>query len=125
MRNLQCLIVCLGVVAWSAALADEPHPAPTARPLKSPAAEQPTKAETQSEADAKAKANALDARFRALGYKPITRGGLRLYCHNEQQIGSRIERSVCGTPEELEFMALTGRDPGPAGLIGLSGIKFN
>jgi hypothetical protein len=74
---------------------------------------------------ARARADALDAKFRALGYKPVTRKGLRLYCHNEKQIGSRIERSVCGTPEELEFMALSGRDPGPAGLIGLAGIKFN
>ena len=70
-------------------------------------------------------ADAFDARFRALGYKPVTRKGLKLYCHNEQQLGSRLERTVCNTPEELDFALLNGRYPGPAGLIGLSGIKFN
>jgi hypothetical protein len=119
MRNLCCLIACLCVLAVSPVRADEPQPA------AAPPAKQPTKPDAQSEADAKAKAEALDARFRALGYKPITRQGLRLYCHNEQQIGSRLERTVCNTPEELDFAILNGRYVGPAGLIGLSGIKFN
>jgi len=118
MRNSSGLTACLCVLALSAVRADEPRPAPA------PAAP-PTKADTQSAADAKAKADALDARFRALGYTPITRKGVRLYCHKEQQIGSRLERTVCGTPEEIDFAILTGRSPGPAGLIGLSGVKFN
>jgi hypothetical protein len=103
-RNLCCLLACLCVLALPLARADEPQPAA---------------------ASLKATAEALDARFRALGYKPITRQGLRLYCHNEQQIGSRLERTVCATPEELDFAIQTGRYVGPAGLIGLSGIKFN
>jgi hypothetical protein len=125
------------VVAFSQALAaDPPTPAaaPTAAsaPASSPptaAPEKPTaaaaQAQAEAQAEAQAKADALDARFRALGYKPVTRKGLRLYCHNEQQIGSRLERTVCNTPEELDFAILNGRYPGPAGLIGLSGIKFN
>jgi hypothetical protein len=100
MRNLCGLLACLCVLAFS-----------------------PVRADEQSEA--KAKSDALDAKFRALGYKPITRQGLRLYCHNEPQIGSRLERTVCATPEEWDFAILTGRSPGPAGLIGLAGIKFN
>jgi hypothetical protein len=133
------------VVAFSQAIAADPPTsaaAPTAAtaPASSPttaAPEKPTaaaaqaqavaqaQAAAQAQAVAQAKADALDARFRALGYKPVTRKGLKLYCHNEQQIGSRLERTVCNTPEELDFAILNGRYPGPAGLIGLSGIKFN
>jgi hypothetical protein len=109
MRRPLCLAVCLSITAFSRALAAEP----------------PTPASAQSEADSKVKAEALDARFRALGYKPITRQGLKLYCHSVQQIGSRIERTVCATPEELVFAIQNSRYVGPAGLIGLSGIKFN
>jgi hypothetical protein len=120
MRNLCCSMACLCVLALSPVRGDEPQPAAAATADK-----QPAKPDAQFEADAKAKAEALDARFRALGYKPITRQGLKLYCHNEQQIGSRIVRTVCGTAEEVDFAILNGRYVGPAGLIGLSGIKFN
>jgi hypothetical protein len=132
-RHPLCFAVSLGVVAFSQALAADPPtpaaapPAATA-PASSPttaAPEKPTAAAAQAQAEAQAKADALDARFRALGYKPVTRKGLKLYCHNEQQIGSRLERTVCNTPEELDFAILNGRYPGPAGLIGLTGIKFN
>ncbi|HXA99534.1 MAG TPA: hypothetical protein VNW05_03330 [Steroidobacteraceae bacterium] len=139
MRHPLCFAVSLGVVAFSQAIAADPPTsaaAPTAAtaPASSPttaAPEKPTAAAARAQADAQAqavaqaKADALDARFRALGYKPVTRKGLKLYCHNEQQIGSRLERTVCNTPEELDFAILNGRYPGPAGLIGLSGIKFN
>jgi hypothetical protein len=101
-RHPLCFAVSLGVVALSQALAaDPPTPAaaPTAAsaPASSPttaAPEKPTAAAAQAQAEAQAKADALDARFRALGYKPVTRKGLRLYCHNEQQIGSRLERTL-------------------------------
>lgn len=133
MRHSLCFAVCLGVVAFSQALAADP-PTPAAAPAAATAAasspttaapEKPTTAAAQAQAQAQAKADAFDARFRALGYKPVTRKGLKLYCHNEQQLGSRLERTVCNTPEELDFALLNGRYPGPAGLIGLSGIKFN
>lgn len=133
MRHSLCFAVSLGVVAFSQALAADP-PAPAAAPPAATAPapppttaapEKPTAAAAQAQAEAQAKADALDARFRALGYKPVTRKGLKLYCHQEQQIGSRLERTVCNTPEELDFAILNGRYPGPAGLIGLSGIKFN
>jgi Flp pilus assembly protein TadG len=133
MRHPLCFAVSLGVVAFSQAIAADPPAsaaAPTAAtaPASSPtnsAPDKSTAAAAQAQAVAQAKADALDARFRALGYKPVTRKGLKLYCHNEQQIGSRLERTVCNTPEELDFAILNGRYPGPAGLIGLSGIKFN
>ncbi len=133
MRHPLCFALSLGVVAFSQALAADPPtpaaapPAATApAPSPTPAApEKPTAAAAQAQAEAQARADAFDARFRALGYKPVTRKGLKLYCHQEQRIGSRLERTVCNTPEELDFAILNGRYPGPAGLIGLSGIKFN
>jgi hypothetical protein len=127
------LALSLAVVACSQARADDTPSSAAARtttsaPASSPAKaapEKPTAAAAQAETVAQANADAVDARFRALGYKPVTRQGLKLYCHNEQQIGSRIERTVCATPEELDFAILNARYPGPAALNGLSGIKFN
>lgn len=125
-RYTHSLMACLCVVALGQARADEPRAAPTEPSVQStPAAGPPDKADAQLKADAAARTEAQDARFRALGYKPITRNGLRLYCHNEAHIGSRLERTVCATPEQLELAAQTRGYAGPAGLIGLSGIKFN
>lgn len=124
-RYTHSLIACLCVVALCQARADEPHAAPTEPSLGStPAAVPPDKA-AQLKADAAARTAAQDARYRALGYKPITRNGVRLYCHDEEHIGSRLLRTVCATPEQLELAAQTRGYAGPAGLIGLSGIKFN
>ena len=32
------------------------------------------------------------------------------YCRSEQQLGSRFERQVCGTPEELDFAEQQGKE---------------
>ncbi len=73
-------------------------------------AEAKAKAEAQAKADADAKAKAIDKWLRAQGYKPRDVNGTLRYCKSEQQLGSRFERQVCGTPEELAFAEQQGKD---------------
>ena len=119
MRYTQLLIAVLGIGVFSHALAIDP-PSPTSTAEASPqdpasAAEQAkaeakAKAEAQAKADADAKAKAIDKRLRAMGYKPTNTNGTMRYCKSEQQLGSRFERQVCGTPEELDFAEQQGKE---------------
>jgi hypothetical protein len=120
MRRPLCLAVSLSIVAFSQARAADP-PTATSTPASPPtaAAEDPAasaqaRAESQAKADAQAnadaKAKAIDKNLRAQGYKPIKDNGTVRYCRNEQQLGSRFERPVCGTPEELGIAAEIGKE---------------
>lgn len=114
--NLRCLIVCLGIVAFSQALAADPPtpaaaPAATSPPAQSQsAAAAEVQAAAQAKADAEAKTKAIDKRLRAQGYKPMNFNGIVRYCRQEPVLGSRFERSICGTPEELDMAAQIGKD---------------
>jgi len=134
MRYTQLLIVALGIGVISQALAVDPPsqtaaPTATAAPASLTAAEAPqdpaaaaeqAKAEAQAKADAQAKAEAqakadaqakaIDKRLRAQGYKPMNNNGTLRYCRGEQVIGSRFERQVCGTPEELDYAEKQGQE---------------
>jgi hypothetical protein len=130
MRYTQFLIASLCTGVFSQALAvDPPSPAAAqsaasvpasttaATPAEDPAAaadqtkaEAKVKADAQAKADADAKAKALDKRLRAQGYKPMNTNGTMRYCRSEQQLGSRFERQVCGTPEELDFAEQQGKE---------------
>lgn len=131
MRYTQFLIASLCIGVFSQALAvDPPSPAATqpaatvpasattaAAPAEDPAAaaeqaraEAKAKADAQAKADADAKAKALDKSLRAQGYKPRDVNGTLRYCKSEQQLGSRFERQVCGTAEELAFAEQQGKD---------------
>jgi hypothetical protein len=130
MRYTQLLIVALGIGVFAQAFAVDP-PSPTSAPTATPApaslttaappqdpaaaaeqasAEAKAKAEAQAKADADAKAKAIDKRLRAMGYKPMNTNGTMRYCRSEQQLGSRFERQVCGTPEELDFAEQQGKE---------------
>jgi hypothetical protein len=122
MNYLKSLIVSLCIGAVSPAIAaDPPAPTPTATSAapQSPAAapESPgqaaatqAKSDAEAKADAETKAKAVDKRLRAQGYKPVNHNGTLRYCRGEQAIGSRFETQVCGTPEELDFAALNGKE---------------
>jgi len=104
-------------VAFSQALAaDPPTPAwsPTTSAAEDPAAtaqaKADAKAKTIDQAKADAKAKTIDKNLRAQGYKPINDNGTVRYCRNEQQLGSRFQRPVCGTPEELGIAAQIGKE---------------
>ena len=121
MRYIQLLIAALGIGVFFHALAVDP-PSPTSAPTApasltaeaSPqdpaAAAEQAKAEAKAKADADAKAKATDKRLRAMGYKPMNTNGTMRYCKSEQQLGSRFERQVCGTPEELDFAEQQGKE---------------
>jgi colicin import membrane protein len=130
MRYTQLLIASLGIGVFSQALAVDPPsqaatPAATAAPAslstaaspEDPAAaaeqakaEAKAKADAQAKADADAKAKAIDKSLRAQGYKPRDVNGTLRYCRGEQALGSRFERQVCGTPEELAFAEQQGKE---------------
>ena len=127
MRYTKLLIAVFSIGVFSQALAVDP-PSPTSAPTapasltataasEDPAAateqakaEAKAKAEAQAKADADAKAKATDKRLRAMGYKPMNTNGTMRYCKSEQQLGSRFERQVCGTPEELDFAEQQGKE---------------
>ncbi len=127
MRYTQLLIAALSIGVFSPALAIDP-PSPASAPTapvslsataspEDPAAaaeqakaEAKAKAEAQAKADADAKAKAIDKSLRAQGYKPRDVNGTLRYCRSEQQLGSRFERQVCGTPEELAFAEQQGKE---------------
>jgi colicin import membrane protein len=130
MHYTQFLIASLCIAVSSQALAVDP-PSPAAAqsaasvpasstattPAEDPAAaaeqakvEAKAKADAQAKADADAKAKALDKRLRAMGYKPRDVNGTLRYCRGEQALGSRFERQVCGTPEELAFAEQQGKE---------------
>ena len=129
MRYTQFLIASLCIGVFSQALAVDPPPPAAAQsagsvPASSAAAttaedsaaaeqakaEAKAKADAQAKADADAKAKAIDKRLRAAGYKPRDTNGTLRYCRSEQALGSRFERQVCGTPEELDFAQQQGKD---------------
>jgi len=130
MRYTQFLIASLGIALSSLALAVDPPPPAAAQsagsvPASSTAATPPedaaaaaeqakaeakAKTDAQAKADAEAKAKAIDKRLRAAGYKPRDTNGTLRYCRSEQALGSRFERQVCGTPEELDFAQQQGKE---------------
>jgi hypothetical protein len=126
MKYARFLIASLCVAVSSQALAVDPPPPAAAQsaasapasstattPSEDPAAaaaQAKAKSEAQAKADADAKAKAIDKALRAQGYKPRDVNGSLRYCRSEQQLGSRFERQVCGTPEELAFAEQQGKE---------------
>jgi hypothetical protein len=125
MRYLTCLLATLCFAALSPTLADEP-PLPTPPPIEpTPAQPQvagastatvsaPSKAAASSAKAPSAKdaeaAAAQDKRLRSQGYKPVVRNGITQYCRNEATVGTRFSIPVCGTPDELDKAALSGKE---------------
>lgn len=114
--------VCMGV--GSQAFATDPPPPNPTPPAATTATAPPAATATESAtADAastaaadKAKSAATAAKtatppngvtpeqaktLRSAGYKSQVRNGITYYCHNETPLGSRFEKSVCGTPDDI------------------------
>jgi hypothetical protein len=49
-------------------------------------------------------------RLRSQGYRPKVVGGTTVYCRSEPVLGSRFERQLCGTVEDLVKATQTSKD---------------
>jgi hypothetical protein len=88
----------------SASTAATTPPAASATAPAAPAAAAPAAA-APSSPDA-----AEIAQFRSLGYRPEQRHGETYFCRSEAEIGSRFERKVCATIEQLRARRQASRD---------------
>jgi hypothetical protein len=111
-------VICLTCLAAGVALADPEAPAAAqsttpAAPVATAAA--PAAAVTAATASAAAPAAKPEAapaasaapsvwekQLMAKGYKPVMFGDQKMYCHEEQQVGSRLGgKRVCATADQL------------------------
>lgn len=78
-------------------------PASAASPAAAkPAAESPKNAPTELTADEK--------RLIAAGYKLEVKGDKRIFCRKEATLGSRFEKKVCGTADQLASQTRDSKD---------------
>ncbi|MBS0373273.1 MAG: hypothetical protein JSR73_01725 [Proteobacteria bacterium] len=84
-------------------------PPPAAAPSAPAAPTAPTATTPAAAATASPDAAEI-AQFRSLGYRPEQRHGETYYCRNEAEIGSRFERKVCATIEQLRARRQASRD---------------
>jgi hypothetical protein len=125
MRMIIGLFTVLSVCALSQAMAtDPPAEAPKAAASTS-AASSPSSTTTDKTAAVATSADGTkqvklvagdadaDARLkklRAAGYKPEMHGKEVLFCRKEPVVGSRFEKKVCNTAEQLDAQMTNGRD---------------
>jgi hypothetical protein len=113
-------ITLLALLGSCVALADTPENS-SAAPAASPAsatsstpAQSPAASATAAPTTAAAKAAEDDAeakRLLAQGYKPEMRGGTKVWCRRDQELGSRLAaHKTCGTPEELRMTVHENQD---------------
>jgi len=120
MRKLIGLLALISAAGVSPVFATDPPPAETTS----------TPAKTEPSADAKATstttANPVDSqvkliagdteadkqlkRLKAAGYKPEAHGDQVVFCRKEPVLGTRFQRKVCNTAEQLESLAATSQN---------------
>lgn len=136
MRMIIGLLAALSVGALSHALAAEPPPADAAKSATqasstanaAPTAASAPAATTEPAAANKsaatnadgtkrvrliagdAEADARIKKLKAAGYKPEMRNGEVVFCRREAVLGSRFEKKVCSTAEQLDAQAANGQD---------------
>lgn len=124
-RPIAFVFLCFAFGAMPA-LAVDPTPAPAEAAPTTPATPQPssdTKPPSQpaaatppvsSASAAKAKAsqdlNENEKRLLSQGYRLEVHDGQRTFCRREVVVGSRFEKKVCGTVEQLAASRQTSRD---------------
>jgi hypothetical protein len=111
-------VICLTCLGTGVALADPAAPAAAtvatpaappaaATPASSPvaaaaAAAKPAAASTTAASAAGAPTSAFEKQLIAKGYKPAMYGDQKMYCHEEQVLGSRLGgKKVCATADQL------------------------
>lgn len=147
MRMTIGLLAALSVGALSHALAAEPPPADASKPAtqasstvapttaSAPAATTDPAAANKSattNADGTkrvrliagdAEADARLKKLKAAGYRPEMRNGDVVFCRKEAVLGSRFEKKVCNTAEQLDAQAANGQDL--TGTVQRSGLTSN
>jgi hypothetical protein len=116
MRKLIGLLAVISIAGVAPAFATDPPPATTTSDTAS------TPAKTEPSADAKAttttttkpvdgqvklvagdsEADKQLKRLKAAGYKPEVHGGEVVFCRKEAILGSRFEKKMCNSAENLE-----------------------
>ena len=111
-----------GVMMFAAlqVLAADPPPASTP-----PAASPPAAGDTDAAKAAAARAKELDQSLRARGYKPAVRNGEAVYCRKETVVGTRFTKTVCGTAEDIERVAVRSQEATEKIQNGLHQIQNN
>jgi len=89
----------------------------TSTPAKQPADRETTTAASSADGTKSvrliigdAAADARLKKLRAAGYKPEAHGDEVVFCRREPVLGTKFQRKVCNTAEQLEAQASTGQD---------------
>ena len=101
MQYLKCLVfLSIGGLAVPAFATDPPAPPAPAPGVSSDAAA------------AKARQDALDQQAHAMGYRSEVHNGVTVWCKKETPIGSRFEKKVCSSSEEIARIANDAQNQG-------------
>jgi hypothetical protein len=107
--------------AWSADEPAQPATAPAAQPAQAPPAAQaaasststatktPVK-ETTTDTSSNSEVDVQEKRLLAEGYKKKTHNGQTVYCRKEIPLGSRFEKEVCGSAQDMALQEQRARD---------------
>ncbi len=117
MRVIVGTLACLGAVNVMVALANPPAPSPqpsAAAPVSStpaaPAAAAPAPAQTTAAA-----VDPDEKRLIGMGYRLKIRTGERVFCHLEEELGSRLGgREICGTVADIKAAQAATHDDAEA-----------
>jgi hypothetical protein len=102
--KLLSISLCIG--ACSPGLAADPTPpAPVTTPASTNATSTSASATDKTKTDAPKTTDVVTPgqakMFRSQGYKTEVRNGITYYCRKEAQLGTRFEKKVCGTSDEI------------------------
>jgi hypothetical protein len=115
MRHLSALFISVCLLPLSPAVAAEPDAKATSSAQASPVTSASVSA-TATAGNAAAVAAKDEAsenqikRLRSLGYRPKTVNGATMYCRGEAMVGSRLEKQVCGTADDLDKASQVSKD---------------
>jgi hypothetical protein len=110
-------LLCVGMASQAFA-ADPPSAAPASEAATSASQPTPDVATAATPSAASADKPSSDSTLndkeikalRAQGYRPVVRNGETLYCRDEAPLGSRFEKRVCNTADQLAELARNSQE---------------
>jgi len=109
---LSCLAMGWALVSWADEPASPAPAAPSAATSATPAATAPAPSPTAApaaSAAAKVAVDEPDKRLLSMGYKVKKENGSYVYCRREPVVGSRFDKLVCGSAEQLQAVRDSAR----------------